>query len=174
MAIILYSDISYKTLSPHKCPPATHCAFRLCEQSGFAQALGLLRPCRFLQCFCESAVPYPVTFLARWTAHRAWARLFLGLALPWVHLYSDLTVPSAVVYIYLHLGLTLFKVFWKQRRLSLFVVALRWSTRHDYGFVIVLLRQRPSRHPRPTRPCAGLAATPCSSLPREVCWQLPT
>ena len=26
------------------------------------------------------------------------------------------------MYIYLHLGLTLFKVFWKQRRLSLFVV----------------------------------------------------
>ncbi|MFN9908410.1 MAG: hypothetical protein ACK56F_20160 [bacterium] len=40
-------------------------------------------------------------------------------------MYSDLTVPSAVVYIYLHLGLTLFKVFWKQRRLLLFVVAFR-------------------------------------------------
>ena len=46
--------------------------------------------------------------------------------------------------------------------------------RHDYGFVIVLLRQRPSRHSGPTRPCAGLAVTPCSSLPREHNFRQPS
>jgi hypothetical protein len=67
------------------------------------RSLGLLRPCRFLQCSCYSAVSYPVTFLARWAAHRAWDRQFLGLAPPWVHLYSDLTVLSAFVYKNVHL-----------------------------------------------------------------------
>jgi hypothetical protein len=50
---------------------------------------------------------------------------------PCVHLYSDLQVLSAFVYISLHLGLTLFRVFWKQRRLlflSLFFADFRDMT----------------------------------------------